>query len=82
MPIHYYYNSPGSKVSTNVQVNMCQKLGPMSFCRAFSIADQKGCKHREDASDTVHCMYWRDDLNGACDSVWAQRDVSNPNKEK
>jgi len=82
MPEYYYYNTLDNKISTTNLINMCQTIGPITLCRAASIEDQNGCKHREDASYAKHCMHWRENLDGACDSVWAQRRIDNPHKEK
>lgn len=77
-----YYNTSDKALSTTVPVNMCQKKGPMSFCRAVEIKDQPGCKYREDASYAEHCMHYRSNLNGACDSIWAQRGIDKPKKDE
>lgn len=53
----------------------------MSFCKAVTIADQHGCKYREDAFDAVHCMYWREEFDGACDCIRAQRGMDPKTKE-
>ena len=79
---HYYYNSLGTKVSTITPINLCTSKGALSHCSAISIDDQHGCKYREPSSNGKHCMYWREDTCGACDSVWAQTSKENPNKKK
>jgi hypothetical protein len=82
MPPYYYYNTLDNKVSTTVFINFCQKIGPMSFCRAASIADQAGCKYREDApSGRDSCLFYRETIDGACDSMWAQRGIEKPEPE-
>ena len=48
------------------------------MCMAIAMADQFGCKYREDASKREGCMYYRDDLGGACDNVWAQLGIEKP----
>jgi hypothetical protein len=79
----YYLNTLGNKVSTTVEINMCRKGGPQSFCGACDIPDQEGCKHREDsAAGATHCTYYRSSIDGACDSIWAQFDKENPNSNK
>ncbi len=77
-----YYNSSGSSLSTTTLVNMCLKKGPMSFCMAVTVKDQKGCRYRENASYAEHCMCWRERIDGACDSIWAQHSLDNPNKKE
>ena len=54
----------------------------MSFCMACSVADQYGCSYREPSASGKHCMYWREDMDGACDGMWAQTSKDNPNKIK
>ena len=78
MPPYNYWNSIGNNVSTPGNINMILKKGPMSFCRAVDIADQHGCKYREDASSAERCMYYRDGFDGACDCIWAQRGIDKP----
>ena len=80
MSTWYYYNTLNNKVSTTVKISMIRKLGPMSFCGAFSIEDQEGCKYREDATYAKHCLYYRPQMNGACDNCWAQAGVEMPKK--
>ena len=54
----------------------------MSFCKACTIADQHGCKYREDASDGDCCMYYRAIYDGACDCLWAQKGIDKPKEEE
>jgi len=82
MPSYSYYNTLDNKVATTGSINMCQTIGPISYCRAATIMDQEGCKHRQPASYAEYCMHWREDLSGVCDSVWAQRNTDNPNTKK
>jgi hypothetical protein len=81
MPEYFYYNTLDNKVSTAVPIKMCQTLGPMTLCRAFSAEDQKGCRYWKEASYAKHCMYWREHIGGACDCVWAQRNLEKPKEE-
>ena len=81
MPAYNYYNSVGNKVSATAEVNMIQKKGPMSFCGAVEISDQHGCKHREDATRGKHCLYYRENYDGACDCMWAQNNLIKPKPE-
>jgi len=76
-----YYSSSGSKVSVTNKINFCLRDGPMSFCRACTTADQHGCKHREDATNDVDCLYYRVNYDGACDCLWAQKNVDKPKDE-
>jgi len=78
MPPYNYYNSVGNSVSTTGDINMIQEKGPMSFCGAVDIADQHGCKYREDASRAKSCMYYRENYDGACDCIWAQQGIDKP----
>jgi len=78
----YYINTTGSKVATTGAINLCRSTGPMSICSACTVADQPGCSYREDATNAVHCLYYRENMDGACDSVWAQTSKPNPNKAK
>ena len=75
---YYYFNSFGSKTSTVNAVNMCKREGPMSKCGACSITDQEGCKYRRKASNSDRCMYWREDMGGACDNSYAQKGIDQP----
>jgi len=77
-----YINSLGTKVTTTIKINMCRRGGPMSFCMACETEDQHGCLFREPASSSDHCLYWRENMDGACDGVWAQTSKENPNKIK
>lgn len=80
----YYFNTLGNKVSTTSAIDFCRKVGPQSFCQAFSIPDQHGCMYREDPihSSVDACMYYRSSMDGACDSVWAHTGKKNPNPHK
>ena len=77
-----YYSTAGSIVSITSPINFSMREGPMSFCKAVTIADQHGCKYREDASRGDHCMYWRKHYEGACDCIWAQRGIVKPKSEE
>lgn len=79
---YYYFNSVGSKVSTTSEINLCGKNGPMSVCTACSVADQHGCKYRRKATNKDCCMYWREDMGGACDNSYAQRGVDQPKENE
>jgi hypothetical protein len=70
MPFHYV-NSSGKSIKISTKINMCERRGMMSFCRAETIDDQKGCKFRMDSSDK-HCLHFRETIDHACDSVFAQ----------
>ena len=50
----------------------------MSKCGACSITDQEGCKYRRKASNSDRCMYWREDMGGACDNSYAQKGIDQP----
>ena len=78
MPTYYYYNTLNNKVSTTVTISFCRKVGPMSECGAFSIADQAGCKYRRPSTLHNRCMYHREDMGNACDNVYAQAGVAMP----
>ena len=82
MSEYHYFNTLNNDVSTTTLINFCQTIGPMSMCRAVTIADQPGCKFREDATNRECCMHYRDDLDGACDSSWAQSGIEKPKEEK
>jgi len=81
MSQYEYYNQVGNKVQTTSKINMIRRMGAMSFCGAVTVADQHGCKYREDASRATHCMYWRENFEGACDCLWAQRGIAKPKEE-
>ena len=78
MPEYSYYNSMDNKVSTTTKINFCAKQNGMSFCKAVELSDQHGCKYREDASKADRCMYWRKEIDGACDCIWAQKSIDKP----
>ena len=79
MPPYYYYNTLGNKVSTTTLISFCGKEGPMSMCKAYSVADQKGCKYRRPSTyDEECCMYYREPFGGACDNPWAQAGTEMP----
>jgi hypothetical protein len=78
MAEYKYYNSYGNENTTTTKVNMCAKKGPMSACMAVTIADQKGCKYRIKASEADRCMFFREDINRSCDSMWAQNSLDPP----
>jgi len=78
MAEYSYYNSYGNKNTTSTKINMCEVDGPMSLCRAVEFADQEGCSHHIKASKESRCMFYRGDLNGACDNTWAQKKVDMP----
>ena len=82
MPLYYYINTLDNTVSTTSPISFCRSNGPISVCIACSIADQHGCKYREEASARECCMYYREDLNSACDNVWAQRGITKPKPEE
>ena len=82
MSEYSYYNSYGNKNTTTTQVNMCERKGSMSMCMAVTMADQEGCKYRVKASRNDRCMFYREDMEGACDNTWAQRGVDMPESIK
>lgn len=82
MPQYEYHNQVGNKVQTTSEINMVRRAGPMSFCGAVTVADQRGCKYREGSSSGEHCMYYREDYDGACDCLWAQRGIVKPKEEE
>jgi hypothetical protein len=81
MSQYKYRNQVGNEVQTTSEINMVRRMGPMSFCGAIGVSDQHGCKYREEATNAKHCMYWREDFNGACDCLWAQRGIEKPKEE-
>jgi len=78
MSQYEYHNQVGNKVQTTSEINMIRRMGLMSFCGAVTVADQHGCKYRKDASNTKHCMYWRESFEGACDCIFAQKNIDKP----
>ena len=68
----YYKNSSGKPIKAISKINMCEKRGMMSVCRAATIKDQHGCKFRVPSSRGDHCCHFRETICNACDSVLAQ----------
>lgn len=76
----FYINSSSKRIQFTTAINLCESQGMMSVCRAATEEDQKGCKYRED-SPQIHikrCMYYCESMNGACDNMWAQRNIEKP----
>ena len=61
-------------MSTVTKTNMCQRAfkDPQSFCIAKSRESQEDCTHYFKASYDNRCMWYREDIYGACDNWWAQ----------
>lgn len=52
--------------------------GPMSRCSAGTVWDeQKKCKYAEKSSVSNRCMHFIEAIDGHCDCVKAQRELSN-----
>jgi hypothetical protein len=80
MASYFYINSSGQQIEFASIINLCETRGMMSFCKAASIADQAGCKYHDPCSDknSNHCCHWRETMNGACDNMYAQRNIEIP----
>lgn len=65
---------------TVTKTNMCIKgyKEPISMCSAKEIASQENCTHYWPATRAKRCIFYRDDILGACDNSWAQRKVEMP----
>ena len=78
MATYRYYNIYGNLVNTVSPMNFCRTKGPISECQAYEINDQAGCTYRRDASSGKACRYYRENFNGACDNLWAQKSIAMP----
>lgn len=61
-------------MSTVAKTNMCGKeyKGLLSYCSAQKLENQENCTHYIKHTFLKQCMFYREDLNGACDNWWAQ----------
>ena len=75
MASYFYINSDGKRIEFASIINLCETRGMMSFCRADTEDDQKGCKYRikSDQKHIKRCIHCRKNINNACDSLKAQQ---------
>lgn len=67
-------------MSTVAKINMCrsQYRDLQSLCGANTTASQEDCTHYIKHSFLKQCMWFRKDINGACDNWWAQNKQEMP----
>jgi hypothetical protein len=65
---------------TVAQANMCKKAyrDLISMCSALELLNQVDCTHYIKSTFHKHCMWYRPDIDGACDNWWAQNKKEMP----